>query len=222
MDNPLVSLKNISKTYGKTQILNGIDLDLRPKESIAILGPSGSGKTTLLYIMGCLDTQSSGDLYINGEPVTKDQLQSYRQNAFGLIFQSFYLLAQESLIENVLLPARIKGVATHKNSSTYKRACMLIDQVGLSSHLTHDVQTLSGGEKQRVACARALINDPFCILADEPTGSLDEENKKEIQKLLFDLTTHHGKSLVIVTHDQTLAQFANHKYILSNKKIEKI
>lgn len=222
MDDPIVSLKKISKSYGKTQILSEVNLDLQSQESLAILGPSGSGKTTLLYILGCLDTQNSGELFIHGNLVTKNQLQNYRQNTFGFIFQSFYLLSQESLIQNVLLPARIKGTPTHKNSSTYKRAQMLIDQVGLSSFLDRDVQTLSGGEKQRVACARALINDPHCILADEPTGSLDAENKHEIQKLLFDLTSHHGKSLVIVTHDQTLAQFANHQYILTNKNLERL
>lgn len=201
----MISLSNITKSFGSLQVLKGISLHIDKGEIVSIVGPSGAGKTTLLQIMGTLDKPDTGSVVINGTDVTKmkdRELSRFRNLHLGFVFQFHQLLPEFTALENVMIPAMI----ARKTKKEYEpRAKELLDLLGLSDRMTHKPNELSGGEKQRVAVARALINNPDVILADEPSGSLDSANKSELHQLFFDLRKQFNQTFVIVTHDESLA-----------------
>lgn len=205
----MIEVKDIKKKFDTLQVLKGIDLSVQKGEIISIVGASGAGKTTLLQIMGTLDKADSGSISINGENLTKlndSKLSEFRNKNIGFVFQFHQLLPEFTALENVMMPALIGG----KNESQAKaKAKELLDMLGLGERLTHKPNELSGGEKQRVAAARALVNDPAVILADEPSGSLDTENKDELHQLFFKLRDELGQTFVIVTHDEQLASITD-------------
>ncbi len=205
----MISIKNITKSFGSLQVLKGIDLEIGNSEVVSIVGPSGAGKTTLLQIMGTLDKVDSGDVTIDGINVAKlnqKKLADFRNRHIGFVFQFHQLLPEFSALENIMIPAFIAGT---KKRETKERAMELLDFMGLKDRANHKPNELSGGEKQRVAVARALINNPSLILADEPSGSLDTQNKAELHQLFFDLRDKMGQTFVIVTHDETLASITD-------------
>lgn len=201
----MIQIRNIQKSYDKLKVLSDINLDVNDGEIASIVGPSGAGKTTLLQIIGTLDMPDSGTVKYNGENVfslKESRLAKFRNSNIGFIFQFHQLLPEFSLIENVALPALIKG---DSREIAFKRAAELIGYLHLGDRIDHRPSQLSGGEKQRAAVARALINSPKVILADEPSGSLDSHNRKELHDLFFDLRRDMGQTFVIVTHDESLA-----------------
>lgn len=201
----MIQTKAITKSFGTLQVLKGIDLAIRQGEIVAIVGPSGAGKTTLLQILGTLDTPDSGTLLINGTETGKlsdKELAAFRNKNIGFVFQFHQLLPEFTALENVMIPALI---AREKAADAEKRAKEILDFLKLSDRTTHKPAELSGGEKQRVAVARALINNPAVILADEPSGSLDTQNKEELHALFFELRDTLKQTFVIVTHDEQLA-----------------
>lgn len=201
----MVETKGITKNFGSLQVLKGIDLLIREKEVVAIVGPSGAGKTTLLQIMGTLDRPDAGSLLVNGiNPfeLPEKERAAFRNKHIGFVFQFHQLLPEFTALENVMIPALI---AKRKYDEAERRAKELLDFLGLADRLKHKPAELSGGEKQRVAVARALVNNPSVILADEPSGSLDTKNKEELHALFFDLRKEMGQTFVIVTHDEQLA-----------------
>lgn len=201
----MIQIRNIQKSYDKLKVLSDINLDVNGGEIASIVGPSGAGKTTLLQIIGTLDLPDSGTVKYNGENVfslKESRLAKFRNSNIGFIFQFHQLLPEFSLIENVALPALIKG---DSREMAFKRAAELIGYLHLGDRIDHRPSQLSGGEKQRAAVARALINSPKVILADEPSGSLDSHNRKELHDLFFDLRRDMGQTFVIVTHDESLA-----------------
>ncbi len=205
----MISIKNITKSFGSLQVLKGINLEIGNSEVVSIVGPSGAGKTTLLQIMGTLDKADSGDVTIDGINVAKlnqKKLADFRNRHIGFVFQFHQLLPEFSALENIMIPAFIAGT---KKRETKERAMELLDFMGLKDRANHKPNELSGGEKQRVAVARALINNPSLILADEPSGSLDTQNKAELHQLFFDLRDKMGQTFVIVTHDETLASITD-------------
>lgn len=205
-ENPMIEVKNITKNYGQLQVLKGINLSVNKSEIVSIVGASGAGKTTLLQIIGTLDKADKGSVFINGKEITKlsdNKLSDFRNKNIGFIFQFHQLLPEFTALENVMIPALI---AKDKEADAKRKAKELLDLLGLSNRIEHKPNELSGGEKQRVAVARALINDPAVILADEPSGSLDTENKIELHKLFFELRDQFSQTFVIVTHDEELAQ----------------
>lgn len=205
--------KNLSKSFGKQQVLKGVSLEANAGESVAITGRSGEGKSTLLQILGTLEEPDSGELFIHGKRVESSRYDALRLNHIGFIFQAFHLLEDFTVIENVLMPAKI---ARQLNKETVKRAESLLEQVGLTASKLKFAKQLSGGEKQRVAIARALMNDPELLFADEPTGNLDLKTAEEIHTLLLSLTTTLKKTLVLVTHSQELANLCSVKLHLSD------
>ncbi len=209
--------ENLSKTFytpHSLRILQSIHLSVQSGESIAITGRSGEGKSTLLHILGTLEAPTDGKLWINGLLTSSTPLPELRNKQVGFIFQSFHLLEDSSVIENVLMPAKIARLPTHSKSSAYDRARSLLDRVGLLPRAHFLSKQLSGGEKQRVALARALFNDPPLILADEPTGNLDKTNSQMVHQLLLELTQQSGKTLIVATHDLELAQLCDRQYTL--------
>lgn len=205
----MITLQNITKSFGNLQVLKGIDLQIGKGEVVSIVGPSGAGKTTLLQIMGTLDTPDTGTILIDDTDVThlKDkELARFRNQRLGFVFQFHQLLPEFTALENVCIPALIAGRS--KKQAT-ERAKELLDFLNLSERAKHKPSELSGGEKQRIAVARALINNPAIILADEPSGSLDTKNKEELHRLFFDLRDKFGQTFVIVTHDETLSQITD-------------
>lgn len=205
----MIEVQNVTKSYGQLQVLKGINLHVNPSEIVSIVGASGAGKTTLLQIIGTLDKTDSGTVIINGQKVTglnDTGVSDFRNRNIGFVFQFHQLLPEFTALENVMIPALI-GRA--KEWEAKKKAKELLELLGLSSRLEHKPNELSGGEKQRVAVARALINNPSVILADEPSGSLDTENKIELHKLFFDLRDQFGQTFVIVTHDEELAKITD-------------
>lgn len=201
----MIQTKGITKSFGSLQVLKGIDLMISKGEIVAIVGPSGAGKTTLLQIMGTLDKQDSGSLLINGTDTSRleeKELSAFRNQNIGFVFQFHQLLPEFTALENVMIPALI---AKDKSSVAEKKAKDILDFLKLSDRMSHKPAELSGGEKQRVAVARALINNPTVILADEPSGSLDTQNKEELHALFFDLRNQMNQTFVIVTHDERLA-----------------
>lgn len=201
----MIQTQGITKSFGNLQVLKGIDLTINKGEVVAIVGPSGSGKTTLLQIIGTLDTPDAGKLYINETETGKlseKELAAFRNKNIGFVFQFHQLLPEFTALENVMIPALI---AREKASDAEKRAKEILDFLKLSDRMTHKPAELSGGEKQRVAVARALINNPAVILADEPSGSLDTKNKEELHSLFFELRDQMHQTFVIVTHDEQLA-----------------
>lgn len=201
----MIDIKNITKSFGNLQVLKGIDLHIDKGEVVSIVGPSGAGKTTLLQIIGTLDKADGGEIIINGVQVNllgKNKLSDFRNKQIGFVFQFHQLLPEFTALENVMIPAFISGASRNEAK---KRAEELLAFMGLSDRAHHKPNELSGGEKQRVAVARALVNRPAVILADEPSGSLDSKNKEELHRLFFDLRDKFGQTFVIVTHDENLA-----------------
>ena len=201
----MIQTEGITKSFGSLQVLKGIDLTIGEGEIVAIVGPSGAGKTTLLQIIGTLDAPDSGKLYINGTEtvrLSEEKLAAFRNRNIGFVFQFHQLLPECTALENVMIPALI---AREKPAVAEKRAKEILDFMNLTDRMSHKPNELSGGEKQRVAVARALINNPSVILADEPSGSLDTKNKEELHKLFFDLRNQMHQTFVIVTHDEQLA-----------------
>ena len=200
----MIDIINIHKSYGSLEVLKGINAHIGKGEIVSIVGPSGAGKTTLLQIIGTLDKPDSGEIHIGEVQIgklKKKELSVFRNNHIG-VFQFHQLLPEFTAIENVMIPALIRK---EKSSVARKRAKEILDYLNLSDRMEHKPAQLSGGEKQRVAVARALINQPDVILADEPSGSLDTQNKEELHKLFFDLRNEMGQTFVIVTHDESLA-----------------
>jgi lipoprotein-releasing system ATP-binding protein len=201
----MIDIKGITKSFGSLQVLKGIDLHIDKGEVVSIVGPSGAGKTTLLQIIGTLDRPDSGTIEVDGIDVralNSKKISEFRNQHIGFVFQFHQLLPEFTALENIMIPAYINGVG---NKEAKKRAKDLLEFMGLSDRADHKPNELSGGEKQRVAVARALINNPAVILADEPSGSLDTKNKAELHQLFFDLRDKFGQTFVIVTHDEGLA-----------------
>ena len=201
----MIDIKNITKSFGNLQVLKDINLHINKGEVVSIVGPSGAGKTTLLQIIGTLDKPDSGTICLDGIDVNKlstRKLSDFRHQHIGFVFQVPQLLPEFTALENVMIPAYIAGKS---NSEAKQRALELLEFMGLSDRANHKPAELSGGEKQRVAVARALVNKPAVILADEPSGSLDSKNKAELHQLFFDLRDKFGQTFVIVTHDEGLA-----------------
>ena len=205
----MIQLNNITKSFGTLQVLRGINLQIERGEVIAIVGPSGAGKTTLLQIMGTLDKPDSGQVLIQGQDVFRlsgSKLSKFRNEHIGFVFQFHQLLPEFTALENVMIPALIGGVG---KSEARKRAIELLQFMKLTDRVGHKPNELSGGEKQRVAVARALINKPDVVFADAPSGSLDTQNKEELHRLFFELRDQMGQTFVIVTHDEALAAMAD-------------
>ena len=205
----MIKLEGITKSFGDLQVLKGIDLEISKGEVVSIVGPSGAGKTTLLQIIGTLDKPDAGPINMNGQEINrmKDRdLAVFRNKHIGFVFQFHQLLPEFTALENVMIPAFIAGTSTKEAT---KRAKEILNFMGLTERSSHKPNELSGGEKQRVAVARALINNPSVILADEPSGSLDTHNKDELHQLFFDLRDKFEQTFVIVTHDEGLAKITD-------------
>ncbi len=201
----MIELQGITKSFGSLQVLKGIDLTIDKGEVVSIVGPSGAGKTTLLQIMGTLDKPDTGCILLNGTEINRlkeRELAAFRNREIGFVFQFHQLLPEFTALENVTIPALIQGVSS---GEARRRAVEMLEFMGLSERASHKPAELSGGEKQRVAVARALINHPSVVLADEPSGSLDTHNKEELHRLFFELRDKLGQTFVIVTHDEGLA-----------------
>lgn len=217
----MIKLKGITKSFGSLQVLKGIDLDIDKSEIVSIVGPSGAGKTTLLQIMGTLDKPDAGTVEIDGTVVSRmkeRELAAFRNKNIGFVFQFHQLLPEFTALENVMIPAFIAGVSSKEAN---ERAVKILDFMGLAGRASHKPNELSGGEKQRVAVARALINNPTVILADEPSGSLDMHNKEELHQLFFDLRDRLGQTFVIVTHDEGLARITDRTVHMVDGMIKK-
>ncbi len=201
----MIQLSGITKSFGALQVLRGVDLCVNKGEVVSIVGPSGAGKTTLLQIMGTLDRPDSGRILLNGTDVSllkEKELAAFRNQQIGFVFQFHQLLPEFTALENVMIPAFIRGDGGGKAKA---RAMELLQMLGLADRAGHKPAEMSGGEKQRVAVARALMNHPCVVLADEPSGSLDTQNKEELHRLFFDLRDKLEQTFVIVTHDESLA-----------------
>lgn len=212
----MISCRNIFKSYEQLQVLKDVSLDIQQGELACIVGPSGAGKSTLLHIIGTLDKPDSGIVTINGQEIAalKDkELSNFRNRHLGFVFQFHHLLPEFTAIENVCIPAYI---AQQSETETKKRAAELLDYLGLKNRMQHKPNELSGGEQQRVSVARALMNKPLVILADEPTGNLDTEKSEELHRLFFDLKNEFNQTFVIVTHNDELAQKADKKLIMKD------
>lgn len=217
----MIKLEGITKSFGSLQVLKGIDLEINKGEIISIVGPSGAGKTTLLQIMGTLDEPDAGVVQIDGTMMSRmkeKELSAFRNKNIGFVFQFHQLLPEFTALENVMIPALIAGVSSKE---AHERAMKILDFMGLVDRASHKPNELSGGEKQRVAVARALINDPAVILADEPSGSLDTHNKEDLHQLFFDLRDRLGQTFVIVTHDEGLAKITDRTVHIVDGMIKK-
>lgn len=217
----MIKLEGITKSFGALQVLKGIDLEINKSEIVSIVGPSGTGKTTLLQIMGTLDEPDAGMVEIDGTVVSRMKekaLSAFRNKNIGFVFQFHQLLPEFTALENVMIPAFIAGVSSKEAND---RAVKILEFMGLADRASHKPNELSGGEKQRVAVARALINDPAVILADEPSGSLDTHNKEDLHQLFFDLRDRLGQTFVIVTHDEGLAKITDRTVHMVDGMIKK-
>ncbi|MBR5053719.1 MAG: ABC transporter ATP-binding protein [Bacteroidaceae bacterium] len=215
----MIEIRNIKKSFGNLEVLKGIDLDIEQGKIVSIVGPSGAGKTTLLQIMGTLDKPDQGSVVIDGTNVMKlsdAKRSAFRNKHMGFVFQFHQLLPEFTALENVMMPALIGGTSRREAK---KRAEELLAFMGLSERASHKPNELSGGEKQRVAVARALVNKPDVVFADEPSGSLDSHNKEELHRLFFDLRDRMGQTFVIVTHDEQLADLADRKICMQDGQI---
>lgn len=215
----MIELLNINKSYGNLRVLTDISLSIGSNEIITIVGPSGAGKTTLLQIAGSLDRPDSGEVIYDGEPIFKmndRRLSSFRNRNIGFVFQFHQLLPEFTAQENVAMPALIGGMSRRK---AMERAAELLDTLGLGERLTHRPAEMSGGERQRTAFARALVNEPKVIFADEPTGSLDSRNRDEIRALIADLRQQFSQTFVIVTHDPSMNAIADRVINMADGRI---
>ena len=215
----MIEIRNIKKSFGSLEVLKGINLDIEKGKIVSIVGPSGAGKTTLLQIMGTLDKPDQGSVVIDGVDVMKlsdAKRSAFRNKHMGFVFQFHQLLPEFTALENVMMPALIGGTSRREAK---KRAEELLAFMGLSDRASHKPNELSGGEKQRVAVARALVNKPDVVFADEPSGSLDSHNKEELHRLFFDLRDQMGQTFVIVTHDEQLADLADRKICMQDGQI---
>ena len=205
----MIQATNIVKSYGPLEVLRSLDLNVESGEVVAIVGASGAGKSTLLQILGTLDVPNQGELHIDGTPVhgmSRSALSQFRNENLGFVFQSHRLLPEFNAVENVMMPAWISGQSTYQSAP---RAEALLQELGLGHRLAHNPSELSGGEQQRVAVARALMNRPKVLLADEPSGNLDSENAEALHDLFFQLRDRSGQTIVLVTHNESLAARAN-------------
>lgn len=216
----MIEVKDLWKSFGELEVLKGVHLEVKKGEIVAIIGKSGAGKTTLLQIIGTLDRPTKGEVLIDGTNVFtlgEKELAAFRNRHIGFIFQFHQLLPEFTALENVCIPAMI---AREKESDYKPRAEQLLRDLGLGERMNHKPNELSGGEKQRVAAARALMMQPSIILADEPTGSLDEKNKKELSELLIHLRQEYGQTILLVTHDKELASIADRIIEIKDGRIE--
>ena len=205
----MIQIENLTKSFGNLQVLKGVSLSIKKGEVISIVGPSGAGKTTLLQLIGTLDRPSGGSIRFNGEELGKmseSRLATFRNRHIGFVFQFHQLLPELTALENIIIPALIAG---RKRKEAEAEAMELLRIMGIEQRAQHKPSEMSGGENQRVAVARALINRPDVILADEPSGSLDSHNKEELHRLFFDLRDKLGQTFIIVTHDESLAAFTD-------------
>ncbi|RYY24101.1 MAG: ABC transporter ATP-binding protein [Chitinophagaceae bacterium] len=215
----MLKATNIQKFYGKLQVLQGVDLEIAKSEIVSIAGPSGSGKSTLLHILGTLDAPSKGEVVINGQAVNylkEKQVAAFRNKHIGFVFQFHHLLPEFSAIENVSIPGWMAG---KKKKEVAERAVQLLETLGLKHRIESKPGSMSGGEQQRVAVARALINNPAIIFADEPTGNLDSGNARELHQLFFDLREQLGQTFLIVTHNEELATMSDRILHMKDGKI---
>ena len=215
----MIKVSNIRKSFGDLEVLRNVSLDVKEGEIVSIVGASGAGKTTLLQIMGTLLSADSGEVVIAGTNVfglNEKRTAEFRNRHIGFVFQFHNLLPEFSALENVMMPALIGGA---KRKEAKQRALELLEAVGLSERTDHKPAQLSGGEQQRVAIARALINRPSVVFADEPTGNLDTHNRDEIQRLLFEVREKFGQTIVMVTHDERLAEMADRKIVMSDGQV---
>ena len=218
----MIIAQGITKSYGTLQVLKGVDLHIEKGKIISILGKSGAGKSTLLHILGTLDLPDKGTLSIDGQELTtmkEKSLANFRNKNLGFVFQFHHLLDEFTALENVCIPAFI---AKEKEKDAQKRAKELLDYLGLGGRLHHKPNQLSGGEQQRVAVARALINNPKVVLADEPTGNLDNSNSREMHELFIKLRNDFNQTFVIVTHNEELAQLSDKRYFMVDGRIDSI
>ena len=205
----MIQIENLTKNFGDLQVLKGVNLTIEKGEVISIVGSSGAGKTTLLQLIGTLDKPTGGTIRFNGEDLGRlnsKRLAAFRNSHIGFVFQFHQLLPEFTALENIVIPALIAG---RKRSEAEAEAMQLLQVMGIEERAHHKPAEMSGGENQRVAVARALINHPDVVLADEPSGSLDSKNKEELHKLFFDLRDRYGQTFVIVTHDETLASYTD-------------
>lgn len=216
----MILAEQIKKSFGEVEVLKGIDLSVNKGEIVSIVGASGAGKTTLLQILGTLDKPDSGHVTLDGidtGTLNEKELSAFRNQNIGFVFQFHHLLPEFTALENVCIPAYI---ARKSRGETLKRATRLLEMLNLEHRLYHKPSEMSGGEKQRVAVARALINEPLVILADEPSGNLDSKNRKELHELFFVLREKFEQTFIIVTHDMELAEMSDRKIIISDGRIE--
>lgn len=216
----MIDIKGITKKFGSLEVLRGIDLHVNKGEIVSIVGPSGAGKTTLLQIIGTLDKPDTGTIIIDGEDTSymdSNKLARFRNKRIGFVFQFHQLLPEFTALENIMIPSYIAGTNKHE---AHERALELLHFMGLDDRANHRPSQLSGGENQRIAVARALINNPAVILADEPSGSLDSKNKTELHQLFFDLRDKLGQTFIIVTHDNTLASLTDRTIYMKDGLIE--
>jgi len=212
----IITAKSITKSYGTLPVLRGIELQIEKSEIVSIVGASGAGKTTLLTILGTLDRADGGELLIDGQDISKlnhKQISAFRNNKIGFVFQFHHLLPEFSALENVCMPAFI---AKKPKTEAENRAKKLLAILGLSDRMTHKPSELSGGEQQRVAVARALVNNPAVVFADEPSGNLDSATSKSLHELFFQLREELGQTFVIVTHNEELAMMADRKLVIKD------
>ena len=220
MKSSIIRIENLHKHYDSLEVLRGISLTIDEGEVVAIVGPSGAGKTTLLHAIGTLSSFDEGKVWVDGVDVgtlTSDTAADFRCSHIGLVFQFHHLLPEFTALENVCLPGYI---ASHDKSTVEQRAKELLTLMGLKERMTHKPAELSGGEQQRVAIARALINSPRLLLADEPSGNLDSHNRTEIHKLFFELRDKFGITVVVVTHDESLAKMSDRKIVIVDGQIQ--
>lgn len=215
----LLEAHNVFKSYGAVKVLRGVDLQIQAGEIISVVGASGAGKSTLLHILGTLDTYDSGSVMIDGKNLSDlsgKELARFRNGKIGFVFQFHHLLPEFTALENVGIPALIAGM---KLKDAKEKAAMLLNKLGLAHRTQHKPSELSGGEQQRVAVARALINSPAVVLADEPSGNLDSDNARELNKLFFQLRQELGQTFIIVTHNSELAEMADRKLVMKDGRI---
>ena len=217
----MIIAENLSKSFGNLQALKGVSLSSSKGEVVSVVGASGAVKSTLLQILGTLSTPDTGSLIIDGQDVLRmnaSKLSAFRNRRIGFVFQSHRLLPEFTALENVMIPSLIAGLSNKESAS---RAKALLSEVGLSDRMDHKPSELSGGEAQRVAIARALVNNPAVLFADEPSGNLDSATKQDIHRIFFEMREKHGQTIVIVTHDETLADMCDRKLVMSDGLIIK-